>query len=303
MKNYVIITRRVLLIITAAVLSAVFLCVVFLSAPKDEAVSASKKFLPIYCTEQQSKKISISFDAAWGNEDTEQLIEILAKYNVKTTFFAVSEWVEKYPESVKALADAGHEVCNHSSTHPHMSTLSKQDMVTEIENCNSKIEALTGKRPLLFRAPYGDYNNALIEVIGSLDMYCIQWDVDSLDWKDISPSDISSRVLSKVKPGSIVLFHNAAKNTPAALPGILEKLISDGYEIVPISSLIYRDGYTIDHEGRQHPTETQSSADTQSGSDSRNSSDTQNSVPTQNSSDTQSPQPDSSADTPSKKDE
>ena len=291
MKNYVIITRRVLLIITAAVLSAVFLCVVFLSAPKDEAVSASKMLLPIYCTEQQSKKISISFDAAWGNEDTEQLIEILAKYNVKTTFFAVSEWVEKYPESVKALANAGHEVCNHSSTHPHMSTLSKQDMVTEIENCNSKIEALTGKRPLLFRAPYGDYNNALIEVIGSLDMYCIQWDVDSLDWKDISPSDISSRVLSKVKPGSIVLFHNAAKNTPAALPEILEKLISDGYEIVPISSLIYRDGYTVDHEGRQHPTEPQSSADTQSGSDSRNSSDTQ------------SPQPDSSADTPSKKDE
>ena len=184
-----------------------------------------------------------------------------------------------------------------------MSTLSKQDMVTEIENCNSKIEALTGKRPLLFRAPYGDYNNALIEVIESLDMYCIQWDVDSLDWKDISPSDISSRVLSKVKPGSIVLFHNAAKNTPAALPGILEKLISDGYEIVPISSLIYRDGYTIDHEGRQHPNETQSGTDTQSESDNQNSSDTQSSPATQSSSDAQSPQPDSSADTPSKKDE
>ncbi|MGN0173444.1 MAG: polysaccharide deacetylase family protein, partial [Acutalibacteraceae bacterium] len=116
-------------------------------------------------------------DAPWGNEDTENLIEIFKKYNVKVTFFVVGEWVDKYPESVKALSDAGHEIMNHSNTHPHMPQLSIEKMTEEINACNDKIEKITGKRPTLFRAPYGDYDNNLIDVLSSLNMYCIQWDV------------------------------------------------------------------------------------------------------------------------------
>lgn len=190
-------------------------------------------------------------DAPWGNEDTQDLIDILKKYDVKVTFFVVGEWVDKYPESVKALADAGHEIMNHSNTHPHMPQLSIQKMTEEINACNDKIEKITGRRPTLFRAPYGDYDNNLIDVLSALNMYCIQWDVDSLDWKDYTADKISERVLSKVQPGSICLFHNAAKHTPEALPIILEKLLADGYKIVPISKLIMTNNFTINHEGRQ----------------------------------------------------
>ncbi len=219
------------------------------------AVTASteRRLLPVYAVgrEETDKTISISFDAAWGNEDTRTLIEILDRYDITATFFLVGEWVEKYPESVKELSDAGHEIMNHSDTHPHMSKLSAEQMRREIEACNDRIEAITGVRPTLFRAPYGEYCDGLIRVLEGLGMYCIQWDVDSLDWKDLSPAEISSRVCGGVRPGSICLFHNAAKNTPAALPLLIERLQSEGYRFVPISENIYTDSYTIDHEGRQ----------------------------------------------------
>jgi len=213
--------------------------------------SSPKRDLPIYCVDRQDKTISISFDAAWGNEDTQQLIDILKKYNVKTTFFVVGGWVDKYPESVKALHDAGHEIMNHSNTHPHMTKLSVEKMKEEIKKCDEKIQAITGVKPILFRPPYGDYNDKVVQVCREMGHYTIQWDVDSLDWKELGPESIIERVTKKVKNGSIVLFHNAAKDTPAALPTILETLQKDGYKIVPISQLIYKDNYHVDHTGKQ----------------------------------------------------
>jgi hypothetical protein len=146
--------------------------------------------------------------------------------------------------------------CNHSNTHPHMPKLTQQEMTAQITECNKKIMAITGKSPLLFRPPYGDYNNAVIDTVNSLKMYPIQWDVDSLDWKDPTPQQISSRVISKVKPGSIILMHNGAKNTPQALPTILQTLQSQGYQFVRISELIYKDNYTIDNAGKQIPNQS-----------------------------------------------
>lgn len=217
------------------------------------SAGAKQRELPIYSVDKGDEKIlSISFDAAWGNEDTPQLIEILDRYNVKATFFVVGDWVDKYPESVKQLSDAGHEVMNHSNKHPHMSELSKDKMKEEINSCSDKIEAVTGVRPILFRAPYGDYNDETIKTIRECGCYPIQWDTDSLDWKDLTAEQISKRVIDKAKSGSIVLFHNAAKHTPEALPTILEALQKDGYKIVPISQLIYADNYTIDNAGVQH---------------------------------------------------
>ena len=243
--------RLVILAVAAMVFISVF-AVAFSGASALTASVTSKK-LPIYSVgrEESDKTISISFDAAWGNEDTQTLIDILAKYNIKATFFCVSQWVEKYPESVKVLSDAGHEIMNHSSTHPHMSKLSKTQMISEIEGCNDKIEAITGVRPMLFRAPYGEYNDMLIDTLTERGMYCIQWDVDSLDWKDPTPDKIAQRVTERVRPGSIVLFHNAAKNTPAALPTVIETLQAQGYRFVKISENILKDDFYLDHEGRQ----------------------------------------------------
>ena len=189
----------------------------------------------------------------WGNEDTQELIEILGRYKVKATFFVVGEWVDKYPESVKALHDAGHEIINHSNTHAHYPQLSVDEIVADLNACNDKIERVTGVRPNLVRLPYGDYDDNAINAVRSIGMEPIQWDVDSLDWKDLSAAEITQRVTSKVGPGSIVLFHNAALHTPEALPGIIETLLQEGYTFVPISEIILDGEYTIDHTGRQHP--------------------------------------------------
>jgi len=214
--------------------------------------SAATRELPIYCVDRDNKCVSLTFDAAWGNEDTQQLIDILAKYNIKATFFVVGAWVDKYPESVKALHDAGHEVMSHSNDHAHFSKLSENEIVDNLNTCNDKIEKVTGVRPTLFRCPYGEYDDHVITTVNSIGMTAIQWNVDSLDWKGISASEISQRVLSKVVPGSIVLFHNAAENTPEALPTIIEGLIADGYSIIPVSEILLKDDYMIDHTGMQY---------------------------------------------------
>ena len=246
----IIITRRHLRVALSAVLAVGLL---FVGVFSFQAYAAGERKIPIYCVDKGEKKeIALSFDAAWGNEDTEQLIEILAKYQVKATFFVVGAWVDKYPESVRQLAAAGHDIGNHSNAHPHMPQLSKEKMVTELQSCNEKVKAVTGNTPLLFRAPYGDYNNTMCDTVKECGMYTIQWDVDSKDWMEGHTADkIVKDVCGKVKPGSIVLFHNAALHTPQALPIILEKLISEGYSFTLIKDLIYKENYEIKHDGTQ----------------------------------------------------
>ena len=119
--------------------------------------------------------------------------------------------------------------------------------------CNEKIAAVTGVTPTLFRCPYGEYDDHVIQAVSSMGMTAVQWNIDSLDWKGLSASDIQKRVLKNIEPGSIILFHNAAENTPEALPGIIESLIADGYKIVPISQILLAGDYVIDNSGRQCP--------------------------------------------------
>lgn len=232
-------------------LAAVGLIFWAVNTPAVVGVSAAKRELPVYCVQQDEKIVALSFDAAWGNEDTQTLIDILDQYGVKTTFFVVGDWVDKYPESVRALAEAGNEVMNHSSSHAHFSALSTSEITADITACNDMIEAITGVRPTLFRCPYGEYDDHVINAVGSLNMTAVQWDVDSLDWKGIPAGQITRRVLDRVQPGSIVLFHNAAEHTPEALPAILEALISEGYRIVPISEILLDGDCFIDSTGRQ----------------------------------------------------
>ena len=256
--------RKVLLLskrwlaLPGALLCACALCLVT-TLPAYVTASAPQRQLPVYCVQRDYKVCSLTFDAAWGNEDTQQLIDILGRYHVKATFFVVGDWVEKYPESVKALSDAGHEVMSHSDHHDHFNTLSAQEITADLTACNDKIEAITGVRPTLFRPPYGEYDDHVISTVRGMGIQPIQWDVDSLDWKDYDAATITQRVTEKVGPGSIVLFHNAALHTPEALPGILEYLLGQGYDIVPVSQLVLpgEEGvdYTIDHTGRQCPVE------------------------------------------------
>lgn len=134
----------------------------------------------LFCTFEDFGRGRRTAASPWGNEDTQQLIDILAKYNVKVTFFVVGEWVDKYPESVKALSDAGHEVMNHSNDHAHFNSLSAEEIAANINACSDKIEAVTGVRPTLFRPPYGEYDDHVITAVRGMGVEPIQWDVEAL---------------------------------------------------------------------------------------------------------------------------
>lgn len=209
--------------------------------------------LPIYCVQTDEKKVALSFDAAWGNEDTQEILNILKNHDVHVTFFMTGDWVEKYPDDVKAIYEAGHDLGNHSETHPNMSQLSNEQKTEELMLVHKKVKELTGEDMYLFRPPYGDYDDEVILNAKENGYYTIQWDVDSLDWKDYGVDSIVDTVVNhkNLGNGSIILCHNGAKYTKDALDAMINGLQEKGYEIVPVSELIYKDDYHMDVTGRQ----------------------------------------------------
>ena len=220
------------------------------------AVVAQKKELPIYSVEHKDKVISISFDASWGADKTISILDILDQYNVKTTFFLVGGWVDKYPEMVQEIFSRGHEIGNHSDTHAHMNQLSEQGIRDELRIMSDKVEKLTGVRPTLFRPPYGEYNDRVIRVSRAEGYEAVQWSIDSLDWKDRGTQDIIKQCTYRVEPGDIVLFHNDSNDIVNALPTVIQHYQSLGYTIIPVSEILLDGEYTIDVQGKQHPKQT-----------------------------------------------
>lgn len=212
---------------------------------------AAERMLPIYSVERGDNKIAVTFDCAWENSNTDALIDILGEYGARGTFFVTGDWCDRYPDDVKKLHDAGHEIENHSDQHPHVAGINVNDLINDTKECSRKIEMLTGEEPRLYRAPYGEYDDNLITTLDGMGMKVIQWDVDSVDWKKPSPDDIKKKILGKAKSGSILLFHNDLENTTAALPEILKSLKADGYELVGVEDLIFFDNYSINSDGRQ----------------------------------------------------
>lgn len=244
-----ILTKRRIIGILSAAFAITILLGLFLN--KNVSVSSQNRKLPIYSVETDEKKIAITFDAAWTNQDTDQLIEILAKHNAKATVFIVGDWAEKFPESVKAFHDAGHTIANHSDTHKAFSKCSYSEIKEEIINCNKKLEEITSKPVTLVRAPSGDYTDQSLDVCKELNMTMIQWNCDSLDYTKISVDEIVNRVIKGTSNGSILLFHNGVDNTAPALDKILTELSSQGYSFVSVEDLIYKEDFYIDHTGKQ----------------------------------------------------
>ncbi len=219
--------------------------------------SSGGKDLPIYCVDTEEKKIALSFDGAWGNEDTQDILDVLKKHDVKVTFFMTGGWVENFPEDVKKIIEAGHDMGNHSENHKQMSQLSAQECKDEIMKVHNKVKELAGYEMTLFRPPYGDYNNTVVQATKECGYHCVQWDVDSLDWKDYGVDSIINTVTNHkhLGNGSIILCHNGAKYTAKALDAMITKLKEQGYTLVPISELVlpgvYGVDYEMDHEGRQ----------------------------------------------------
>lgn len=209
--------------------------------------------LPIYCVETEQKVVAISFDAAWGNEDTQKILEILKQNDVKATFFMTGGWVESYPEDVKSILEAGHDLGNHSENHKNMSQLSDADCEEELMCVHNKVKELTGYDMFLFRPPYGDYDNEVIKKAEACGYYAIQWSIDSLDWKNYGVDDIIERVCNHkaLKNGAIILCHNGADYTADALDDLIKGIKEKGYTFVPISQLIYRDNFYMKADGTQ----------------------------------------------------
>jgi len=208
--------------------------------------------LPVYNVDTEEKVLSISFDAAWGRANTEGILDILDQYDVKTTFFLVGFWAEEHPDLVQELVSRGHEIGNHSATHPHMSHLNAAQIREELRRTSDLVESITGTPTTLFRPPYGEYDDEVVRVSREEGYECVQWNVDSLDWKNLGTENMVRQCTRSVNPGDIVLFHNDSKYILEALPQILEYYRQEGYRIIPVSQLLLQGDTWLDHTGKQH---------------------------------------------------
>lgn len=209
------------------------------------------RLLPIYSVKTDENKVAISFDAAWGADKTSEIMNICDSYGVKATFFLVGFWIEKYPEVVKEIYNRGFEIGIHSNTHPDMTKLSKSEIKQELLTNIQLIKDLTGFTPRVFRPPFGYYNNTLISVCNELSLSCIQWSVDTLDWKGISGEEIFRKGIAKLKKGDIILMHNNSDNILSGIKLILEYFKLKKIQAVPVGDLIYYENFKINNLGEQ----------------------------------------------------
>lgn len=253
MKRYMLLTKQTIFTLLTLALSAVLVVAgISKQYTVKQAAKTVERKLPVYCVETAEKKVSVTFDAAWGAEDTEEILSILNEYNARVTVFTVGDWVRKYPDAVKAFHAAGHTIGNHSDSHKAYSKLSLEEIKADIEACNAEIEGCIGEKPKLLRAPSGDYTNDVITAADALSMQTVQWSVDSLDWQGLSVEEMVARVTGAAENGSIILFHNDVKNTPEALRQCLQALSEKGYQFVTVEELLYWNNYRIDGAGKQH---------------------------------------------------
>lgn len=252
MKLYTVNSRRLLLYLMILMLSVFILYALMPPGARLSNVFAQDREIPIYSVETPEKAVAITFDCAWEADDIPDILSTLKEADVRASFFVVGQWAEKNPDMIRMIADGGHDVANHSYSHFRMGSLDRSTISKEIKQCGDLLTRLTDIPCDLFRAPYGDYSNTVLREAKKLGYYTIQWDVDSLDWKPgISREEIMQRIRSKVRAGSIILFHNDTAHTAKLLPDVISELKGRGYSFKPVSALIIRENYDIDHTGRQ----------------------------------------------------
>ena len=239
---------RTIIIVLAALAGAGIILTAVMSSFK---VAAASRKLPIYSVSRGDNRIALTFDCAWGNSNTDLLLQLLKEANAKATFFVTGEFCDKYPDDVRKMYDAGHEIGNHSDAHPHVEGMNINDLIQDTRECSRKIKMITGEEPALYRAPYGEYDDNVVSTIEGMGMMMIQWSVDSIDWQEPDPDTIIERITEGTESGSILLFHNDLENTAQALPQLLTALRQKGFVFSRVSDMIYYDSYHIDSNGTQ----------------------------------------------------
>lgn len=206
---------------------------------------------PINRVNTKEKKISLTFDVAWGSENIEEILDILDKHNAKATFFLVGSWIDDNEELVKEIHNRGHEIGNHSNSHGSFPDISNEEKEEEILSTAKKIEDLTGEKVNLFRPPFGNIDKDTMNTCKSLGYYTIKWDVDSGDWKNIGSVHIVDRVTKNTKSGSIILFHANVRDVGTYLDNSITNLEKKNYSMVKVSDLIYKTNYKVNSNGEQ----------------------------------------------------
>jgi peptidoglycan-N-acetylglucosamine deacetylase len=192
---------------------------------------------PIYRGNPNKKMVSFIINVAWGNEYIPSMLETLKKHNVKATFFLEGRWVKENPEVAKMIADAGHEVGNHSYTHPDLKTLPSGEVREQLTKTNKVIEATIGKVPALFGPPSGSFRPEVVKIASESNMRTILWSVDTIDWQRPQPNVIIERVMGKIHPGALVLMH-PTESTASALETLILSLKQKEYSINNVSNLL-----------------------------------------------------------------
>ena len=215
------------------------------------SAGTTKENLPIYNVQIQEKNVALTMNCAWNADDIDSILETLDKTKVKITFFIVGDWADKYPEAVKKIHEKGHEIANHSNTHPHVNKLSLEKNIEQIETASEKLRKLTGENVNLYRCPYGEYNDTVINAANKINYYTIQWSLDTLDYTGLTGEKMWERLDTKLKCGDIILMHNGTNHTADSLEMLINNIQKKGYTIQKISNLIYKDNYQINNNGTQ----------------------------------------------------
>lgn len=195
-----------------------------------------------------SKKIALTFDDGPHPRYTKEILAVLSHFKIPATFFFIGENVAYYPETAKAVAKNGHEIGNHTYSHPHLKKTGDPQLYAEISQTQDIIERVTGQRPILFRPPEGFLSSERCASIQSNGLYSILWNVDTLDWKGTSSQEISRIVCTEIQGGDVILCHDYVGHpttTVGALWDFIPKLLAEGYCFVTVSELLAQDGYSI----------------------------------------------------------
>lgn len=193
------------------------------------------------------KPIALTFDAGWEYAQTMQLLDVLAQHQVQATFFLRGGWAKDHPDLVQAIHGRGHLIGNHSLAHGHMASMTKEQMAVDIAETTEIIKNAVGYTPYLFRPPFGEYNNTLLNVLGQQGYaYTVMWTVDSHDWAEtmngvqVTEQYLIDRVLNNASANGIVLMHVGGYQTVNALPEIITALRAAGYTLVKLDELLPR---------------------------------------------------------------
>nr|WP_132948209.1 polysaccharide deacetylase family protein [Thermolongibacillus altinsuensis] len=192
---------------------------------------------PIYRGHPDKPMVAFLINVAWGNEYIPDMLHTLQKHRIHATFFLEGRWAKEHPEMAKMIADAGHEIGNHSYNHPDLKVMSNDEIREQLVKTNEMIEATTGVKCRWFAPPSGSYRDDVVKIAHELGMRTIMWSVDTIDWQKPAPSVIVERVVSKVHNGALILMHPTL-STSKALDSLIVSIKQKEYEIGNVSTLL-----------------------------------------------------------------